>query len=317
MSGAMAKNRAFSVEEKASVIKVASLTALVGNFILAVLKILTGIFAHSMAVLGDGIDTSMDILIAVMTLIVSLVIVRPADKNHPWGHGRAETVATALLSMILFFAGGQLILSASLRLIQGSIPGIPGRAALVVTVLSIVGKIFLSWSQYIFGKRAGSAMLTANAKNMLGDVITSAGVLVGLECSMVFNIGAIDLITAILVGIWVIKNAIGIFLEANTELMDGATDDKAYRELFEAVRLVPEAGHPHRTRMRRIAGYWDIDVDIEVDPSLTVAEAHSIASRVEDAVKERIENIFDIMVHVEPVGNKQAEGYGLTEEHVK
>ncbi|MDR2313269.1 MAG: cation diffusion facilitator family transporter [Spirochaetaceae bacterium] len=317
MNGAMAKNRTFSVKEKASVIKVASLTALAGNFILAGLKIFTGIFAHSMAVVGDGIDTSMDILIAIMTLVVSLVIVRPADKNHPWGHGRAETVATALLSMILFFAGGQLILSASFRLMEGKVLEIPGRAALIVTAVSIAGKILLSWSQYIFGKRAGSAMLKANAKNMLGDVVTSAGVLVGLGCSVFFNVGAVDLITAILVGIWVIKNAVGIFLEANMELMDGAADDKSYRELFEAVRLVPEAGHPHRTRMRRIAGYWDIDIDIEVDPSLTVAEAHSIASRVEDAVKERIEGIFDIMVHVEPVGNKQTEGYGLTEEHVK
>ncbi|MDR2211161.1 MAG: cation diffusion facilitator family transporter [Spirochaetaceae bacterium] len=313
----MAKGRGLSAEKKASVIKAASLTALGGNCILAVLKIVTGILAGSMAVLGDGIDSSVDILIALMALFVSSVIARPADKNHPWGHGRAETVATALLSMVLFFAGGQLILSSAYRLIRGNIPEIPGQAALIVTGISIVGKMLLAWSQYIFGKRAGSAMLKANAKNMLGDVVSSAGVLAGLGCSIFFNIGAIDLITAILVGLWVIKNAVGIFLEANTELMDGATDDQSYRELFEAVRLVPEAGHPHRTRMRRIAGYWDIDVDIEVDPSLTVAEAHSIASRVEDAVKNRIEGIFDIMVHVEPLGNKQTEGYGLTEDTVR
>jgi divalent metal cation (Fe/Co/Zn/Cd) transporter len=68
--------------------------------------------------------------------------------------------------------------------------------------------------------------------------------------------------------------------------------------------------------MRRIAGFWDIDLDIEVDPALTIGQAHEIACKVEDAVKQRLDGIFDIMVHVEPTGNDQAEGYGLTEDHV-
>jgi cation diffusion facilitator family transporter len=300
---------------RSSIIKIASITALGGNLILAALKIGAGLYANSLAVVGDGIDSSMDVLIAVMTLVVSGVIAKPADKGHPWGHGRAETVATALLSMILFFAGGQLILNSGQRLLTGVKNEVPGAAALVATIISIAGKIILSWSQHLFGKKADSAMLRANAKNMAADVLTSAGVLIGLGFSRFLNIGAIDLITAMLVGIWVIKNAVGIFLEANAELMDGAAGAESYRLLFDAVRSVPGAGNPHRTRMRRIAGFWDIDIDIEVDPALTIGEAHDIASKVEDAVKARIDGIFDIMVHVEPAGNKQTEGYGLTEEH--
>jgi cation diffusion facilitator family transporter len=285
--------------------------------VLSALKIGAGIIAGSLAVLGDGIDSFVDVLISIMTLVVSLVISRPADKSHPWGHGRAETVATAMLSLILFFAGAQLILNSAQNLYSGAAREVPGMAAIVVTIVSIIGKILLSWTQYLFGKKAGSEMLKANAKNMAADVVTSAGVLVGLCLAIFFGIGAIDLITAILVGIWVIKNAVGIFFGANAELMDGATDDESYRALFEAVRSVPEAGHPHRTRMRRIAGFWDIDLDIEVNPALTIGEAHAIACRVEDAVKTRIEGVYDIMVHVEPAGNKQNEGYGLSEEHFK
>ncbi|MDR1505851.1 MAG: cation diffusion facilitator family transporter [Treponema sp.] len=308
--------------ERSSIIKTASLVALAGNLVLASVKISAGILTDSLAVLGDGIDSSMDVLIAVMALVVSSVIARPADKNHPWGHGRAETVATAMLSLILFFAGAQLILNSAEKLFDflhrgNSVPAIPEPAALFVTAFSIAGKMVLSWSQYLFGKKADSAMLKANAKNMAGDVITSTGVLIGLGCALFFKIGAIDLVTAILVGVWIIKNSTGIFLSANMELMDGTTADQSYRELFEAVRSVPEAGRPHRTRMRRIAGFWDIDIDIEVDPALTIAEAHAIASRVEAAIKERIDGVFDIMVHVEPAGNVQAEGYGLTEDYIK
>jgi divalent metal cation (Fe/Co/Zn/Cd) transporter len=142
-------------------------------------------------------------------------------------------------------------------------------------------------------------------------------VLVGLGFSMFFNIGVIDSWAAVLVGLWVIKSALGIFLEANTELMDGGSDKAYYRAVFDAVNSVEEAGNPHRVRMRRVAGLWDIDMDIEVAPNKTVTEAHWIAYRVEEAIKARIENVYDIMVHIEPAGNLEYEGFGLSEETLK
>jgi cation diffusion facilitator family transporter len=184
---------------------------------------------------------------------------------------------------------------------------------LIAAIISIVGKAFLAWSQYLFGKRAGSLMLRANAKNMLADVILSAGVLAGLGLSLWLDLEAADAVLAILVGLWVIKSAVGILMEVNLELMDGAQDAEAYRAVFEAVRSVEEAGNPHRTRMRRIAGLWDIDLDIEIQPNKTVLEAHWIAHRVENAIKERLEGVYDIMVHVEPAGNLENEGFGLRE----
>jgi cation diffusion facilitator family transporter len=301
---------------RAGIIKTAAVTALAGNLCLAALKIGAGIHSGSMAVLGDGIDSSVDVLIALMSLMVSAVISRPADAGHPWGHGRAETVATAVLSFILFFAGAQLILNSTVNFFSGSAREVPGKTALAATVVSIAGKLLLAWTQYLFSKKAASAMLRANAKNMAADVIVSAGVLAGLGLSMVFNLGAIDSAAAILVGLWIIKSAIGIFREANAELMDGGSGTAAYRAVFDAVHSVPGAGRPHRTRMRRVAGFWDIDIDIEVDPNLTVHAAHHIASQVERAIKERVEGVYDIMIHVEPAGNTETEGFGLCEDTV-
>jgi cation diffusion facilitator family transporter len=301
---------------KARLIKIASLTALFGNTILAAVKIGTGIYAGSMAVLGDGIDSSVDVLIAVMSLVVARIISRPADADHPWGHGRAETIATTLLACILFFAGAQLTLNSAKDIIFGAQREVPSTPALIGTIISIAGKLALAWSQYLFGKRAGSPMLKANAKNMSGDVLLSAGVLAGLGLSMFFKIGVIDSAAAILVGLWVIKSAVGIFLEANAELMDSGPGKEVYQAVFEAVRSVNEAGHPHRVRMRRIAGLWDIDIDIEVPPNKTVIEAHWIAHNVELAIKERVEGVYDIMIHIEPAGNVEDESYGLNEESV-
>jgi cation diffusion facilitator family transporter len=254
-----------------------------------------------------------DVLIAIMSLVVARVISRPADEEHPWGHGRAETIATAILSFVLFFAGAQLILNSGTALISGAVHEVPAALALIATLVSISGKLLLSWTQYALGKKADSAMLRANAKNMAADVALSTGVLGGLALSMIFGIGAIDSVAALLVGIWVIKSAIGIFIETNVELMDGSTDTDSYKAVFEAVNSVNGAGHPHRTRMRRIAGFWDIDIDIEVSPNKTVLEAHWIAHQVEKAIKERVEGVYDIMVHVEPAGNLEEESYGLDE----
>jgi cation diffusion facilitator family transporter len=304
---------------RARLIKTASLIALFGNLALATLKITLGMRSGSLAVVGDGIDSSVDVLISIISLVVAGVISRPADKEHPWGHGRAETVATALLAFFLFFAGAQIILNSGRDLIFRADREVPEPAALVAVIVSILGKLILARIQFLFGEKAGSAMLKANAKNMAADVAISAAVLLGLVISMILGIGVIDSAAAILVGLWIIKAAVDIFLEANTELMDGSTGAESYQAVFDAVHSVSGAGNPHRTRMRRIAGLWDIDIDIEVDPKLTVWDAHIIASQVERAIKSRVEGVYDIMVHVEPLGDslgQKNEGYGLNEERL-
>ena len=311
-----------AVEGRVALLRRASLVALFGNLMLAAAKIAAGIIAGSLAVVGDGIDTAVDVLIAAMQLFIAGITARPADAGHPWGHGRAETVGTAGLSFLLFFAGFQLILSSATDLLRGVEREVPEPAAIAVTLVSIAGKLLLALNQYRMGKKSGSAMLSANAKNMAADVLLSVGVLAGLVFSQLFNIGCIDSMAAMLVGLWVIKSAVDIFIGANTELMDGSDIDDMkgqYRAVFEAVHSVPGAGNPHRTRIRSIAGFLDIDIDVEVDGRLSVSDAHTIATQVENAIRLRLENVFDIMVHIEPAGDSSSvenEAYGLSEKTV-
>jgi len=306
----MAKNNGKS--DKINIIRFAAITALSGNFVLALLKIITGIYSGSNALIADGVDSSADVLISVIALVVVRIITKPADKKHPWGHGRAETVATALLSFALFFTGAQLIISSVSSFTSNEQLAEPSFIAIVVTIISIAGKGLLAWSQYLLGKRADSSMIRANAKNMTGDVVISLGVLLGLTISTYTGSNYADTIIALLIGVWIIKTAVGIFLEANHEFMDGNSGLKPYRVIIDAVNSVDGASNPHRARMRRIAGFWDIDLDIDVDPSCTVIEAHSIASMVEKEIKLRLENVFDIMIHVEPCGSNEVETYGLS-----
>ncbi len=301
------------ITERSKAVQTAAFIALGGNLLLALLKIIVGFKSNSLAVLGDGIDSSTDVGIALMALAVAYIINQPSDKEHPWGHGRAETIATVVLAFVIMLAGSQLALSAFRRLISESALPVPGKAALVASFISIVGKLLLALSQYRLARKSGSAIILANAKNMTTDIVISASVLVGLGASMIFHIPSLDPIVALLVGLWVIKNAMSIFLEQNQELMDGNANDELYRALFDAVKSVPGAGNPHRARIRKMAASWDIDLDIEVDGDKTVLQAHNIAEKVEKAIRLHIPDVYDIMVHVEPSGlGQHAEQYGLS-----
>jgi cation diffusion facilitator family transporter len=175
------------------------------------------------------------------------------------------------------------------------------------------GKILLAASQVYLGKKSGSSMILANGKNMTNDIIMSSSVFLGLGASRLFSLPILDSVTAILVGLWVIKSALGILMESQGELMDGNAGDELYRDLFEAVKSVPGAGNPHRARMRKMASSWDIDLDIEVDGSMSVYNAHRIAEKVEASIRCRIPDVYDIMVHVEPEGQgEHREQFGIS-----
>jgi cation diffusion facilitator family transporter len=297
--------------DRAAILKKASLIALVGNALLAAAKLAIGFFSGSLAVVGDGLDSSTDVVIAIVALFTARIVDKPGDREHPYGHSRAETVATTLLAFIVFFAGSQLLVRTASALITNEAAELPSMLAITVTIISIAGKLLLSWSQVHYGKKTGSSMLIANGKNMRGDVVISASVLVGLCFTFLLRMPILDRVTALLVSFWIIKVAAGIFREANTELMDGTAGEGPYGEIFTAVSSVPAAGNPHRTRVRRLGSLLIVDLDIEVDPELSVAAAHAIAIEVERAIKLALPEVYDIIVHIEPRGNAENERFGL------
>jgi cation diffusion facilitator family transporter len=244
-----------------------------------------------------------------------MIISRPPDERFPWGRQRADTVATKFLAFVVFFFGAQLSYSSFTSILHHDPRAIPGLLAFVVTGFSIVVKLALAFLLWRSGINSNSGMMVANAKNMRSDVVISVVVMLGLVFSQVLGIGMIDLIFAFLVGLWIMRTGIEIFMETNTELMDGMDDKTLYFQVFDAVASVPEALNPHRTRIRKFANYYLIDIDIEVARNLTVAQAHLISQKVENAIKTRLLNVYDIMVHIEPEGNvEHTEKYGLKRE---
>ena len=161
---------------------------------------------------------------------------------------------------------------------------------------------------------------------MRNDVIISSGVLLGLIFTFIFKLPILDSITGLIISLFIIKSSIGIFIDSNVELMDGVKDVNVYNKIFEdngvdttdgvkdsaKVETVPGASNPHRVRSRMIGNLYMITLDIEVNPQITITQAHQIADAVEKSIKSSIDNVYDILVHVEPAGECQTdEKFGI------
>lgn len=279
----------------------------IGNSILSVAKIVVGFLSGSLAVVGDGIDSFTDVIISIVMIFTAKIMKRPPSEKYVYGYEKAESIATKVLSMVIFYAGVQMLILSIQRIFSSEPRVMPGFIAIYVTVFSIIGKSLLSLYQYRQGKKIKSSMLTANAVNMRNDIIISIGVLIGLFFTFVLELPILDSVAGLIISIFIIRSAIKIFMESNVELMDGVKDVSVYDKIFEAVERVPGAWNPHRVRSRQIGSMYMISLDIEVDGSITLNEAHHIAEAVENSIKETVENVYDIVVHVEPKDDEHPE----------
>lgn len=289
----------------------------IGNAILSISKVIVGLWAGSLAVLGDGIDSATDVVISIVMIFTARIINRPPSKKYVFGYEKAEGIATKILSLVIFYAGMQMLFSSIGSIFSGEEKELPSSIAVYVTLFSIVGKLLLALYQYKQGKKISSSLLTANAVNMRNDVIISCGVLLGLIFTFMFQLPMLDSITGLIISLFITKSSIGIFVDSNVELMDGVKDVNVYNKIFEAVEKVPGAGNPHRVRSRMVGNLYMITLDIEVDPQMTITQAHEVADAVEKSIKASIDNVYDILVHVEPAGKCQSgEKFGVDREMI-
>ena len=291
----------------------ASFTSIAGNAVLSVAKLVVGFISGSFAVVSDGIDSAADVAISIVIALTAKIICRSPNTKYAYGYAKAESIATKILSMVIFFAGAQMMLSAIELLLSDEPRPMPGIIAIYVTVASIVCKLLLSFYQTSVGRKTGSSMLIANGINMRNDVIISLSVLVGLFFSFVLHLPILDCVTALLVSCYIIRSSFKIFMESNIELMDGVKDTSVYQKIFDAIDGVDGISNPHRVRSRSIGGKYMITLDVEADGNMTLSQAHTLANEIEQNIRQRIPEVYDIVVHIEPFGTHPENVFGVKE----
>jgi cation diffusion facilitator family transporter len=298
-------------------IVVVSKVAIFTNAFLSLLKIGIGLFAGSLAVVADGIDSASDVLTSLITLFTAHIVARPPDLKYPYGYNKADTMATKILAFIIFFAGAQLAISTFGKLVHPVPRAIPKTIAVYIVIVSIVGKQLLALYLKKAGKSEQSSMLIANAKNMQSDVLISLSVLIGLTATFIFKMPLLDVLTAFVVSAWIMIIALKIFMESGRDLMDGVDNPEIYKKIIAACTKVEGVSHPHRIRVRKMAHLYIIALDIELPGELTLQEAHAKSHDVEKIIREDIENIYDVLVHIEPQGDTDDnEVFGISESNL-
>ena len=271
-----------------------------GNATLAILKVFVGLFGHSIALIADGVHSSSDMLTSIMALIMIKLSYKPADEDHPYGHGRIETIGAELISMVLFITAMGLSYL-SIRKLFSTDKTIPAKATLVIALISAFAKLWMFLYKNHLGNKIDSMIIKADALDHLSDSLTSFAVSFGILLAIWLHNGVFDPIFALVVsGIIVILSA-KIFRQSTNELMDGLNDTKIYESVSRVLEACKGVHNPHKIRIRKIGPMYFVDLHIEVEPSISVEDGHNISTSVENRLREIIPNVADVTIHVEPL----------------
>jgi len=267
---------------------------------LAIVKVFAGVSGHSTAVVADGLESAGDVFASGFVLLGLTLAARPADENHPYGHGRAE-ILTGLLIGLALTAGGALISYDSLhRLGQARMP----LAAYVVwpLIASLLAKTALASVKFHYGRKLRSAALTADAWNDTMDTgsATAALIAVGLTLSDPARFFNADRYGGFVVGLIVVSVGVRVARETAMQLMDTMPDDRLMKQIRAAASTVPGVRGVEKCFARKTGLRYHVDLHLEVDPEMTVRQSHEIANNVRFRIREQLDWVADVLVHVEP-----------------
>jgi cation diffusion facilitator family transporter len=267
---------------------------------LATIKIVAGLMGHSTAVVADGFESAGDVFASGFVLLGLTLAAVPADSNHPYGHGRAETLVGFLIGLVLAAAGAFI----SYRSLQNVHAGRPLPSTFVIwpLLLSAVVKTALSVTKFRYGRTVLSAALIADAWNDFTDVVsaTVALIAVGLTLWDPARFPAADHYGGFVVGLIVISAGLRVAREAAYQLMDTMPDQALMNRIRGVALSVPGVRGVEKCYARKTGLQYHVDLHLEVDPKLTVRESHDIATGVRIRIKETLHWVADVLVHVEP-----------------
>ncbi|MGB0713627.1 MAG: cation diffusion facilitator family transporter [Gammaproteobacteria bacterium] len=275
------------------------------NLVLSVAKVLAGVLGHSAALIADGIHSLSDLASDVMVWVAAHHGHKDADDDHPYGHGRFETLATAALGLLLIAVALGIGIDAIARLMDTDVDSVPSQLALWVTVISIGSKEFLYHYTVAAARRINSSMLRANAWHHRSDAVSSIVVLVGIVGAQL-GLPLLDPVAALVVGVMVARIGWELGWSAVEELVDKGLDPERVREIEQCIEAVPGVRDLHMLRTRRTGAEALADVHILVNSRVSVSEGHQIAEEVRHALVRDIDELGDVTVHIDPEDDEEA-----------
>ncbi|MGM0537512.1 MAG: cation diffusion facilitator family transporter [Pseudomonadota bacterium] len=269
------------------------------DFVVGVTKMVAGVIVGSAALVADGIHSFSDILTDLFVVAATHFGRQAPDSNHPYGHGRIETLATLWLGSVLIFVAGGIAWASISRLLGGDAVPAPGPWAIAIAVAALLAKEWIFRYTLRVARRVGSRLLEANAWHSRSDALSTVVVLVGLVAAQL-GVGWMDAVAAIVVGVMVGRVGLRLLWESSQELIDTALP-RARRERMQAIaEHVPHVKGVHDLRTRTLGSDVLLDLHVVVPPRVTVSEAHEIGNEVSRRLREAMPELADVTFHIDP-----------------
>ena len=285
------KNNRWALGERAAILGV------VGNIFLSALKFSVGVLSGSVAVIADALHSFSDILVSGATWLGIRLSAKPADEEHPYGHGDIEPIVGLIISIILAVVGFEFAKQSLSALSKASSP--PGIQAVYVTLFSIVFKEAMSRYTLRVADDIRSPALKADALHHRSDVYTSIAVLAGVSGAIV-GYPFMDPLAGILVSVVIIKVGYDVGKENIVQLMGTSPGPELSAKIKEAVSGIEEVKLVHRIRVHGVGAYYAVDLHVCVDENMTLGRAHEVAHRVQKQIMESFQEVSSVLVHIEP-----------------
>lgn len=276
------------------------------NVLLTVFKFVAGIVGHSAAMTADAVHSLSDLLTDAVVLLFVRISSKPEDKDHDYGHGKYETLATTIVGLALAAVAmglGWKAIEALLSWYGGGMLEAPGMLALWAAVVSIVIKELVYQYTVHRGKDLNSPAVEANAWHHRSDALSSLGTLAGIGGSILLGDRwtVLDPIAGLVVSLFILRVAWMLLKGGFNELLEASLPDEVEREILAIVTSFPDVSDPHHLRTRRIGSRYAIELHIRMDGQMPLAASHARTCEIERALKDRFGERTHITLHVEPI----------------
>lgn len=275
------------------------------NFLLLVFKFFAGIAGHSAAMLADAVHSLSDFITDIVVIVFVRIAGKPEDKGHDYGHGKYETLATAIIGLLLLCVGFGIFwngASSIYTFLRGGQLESPGVVALVAALVSIASKEILYQYTVIQGKKLNSQAVIANAWHHRSDALSSIGTAIGIGGAILLgdHWRVLDPVAAVVVSFFIMKVSVRLLIPCVDELLEKSLPEDVEKEIEQTVLSFPGVSQPHHLRTRRIGNYYAIELHVRMDGKITLEEAHSTATAIENKLKEMFGKGTHVGIHVEP-----------------
>lgn len=286
------------MDNKKNEVKNVSIVGVVVNLFLLTIKLLVGVISNSQAMIADGLNSAGDIFASIMSYIGSKISAKPSDKDHPYGHGKAEYIFSQIIGLSMIVVAISMIKSSFNSIVNKS--NFEFSAVLIcVAFITIITKLILFIYTRNVYKRNKSILVKSSMEDHRNDIILTTGTIIGIVFGT-YGIYFVDGIIGIMISLWILYVGFSIFKNSYKVLMDTGLEDEIIEDIISIVMAQDKVLHVDNIATKPVGERYVIMIKMSMDGNMTIFESHKISGIIKENIKKKYAFVYDVIIHINP-----------------